>query len=97
MDADRLPLPKWDQPALVVPVRIGYPVRGNLWKHPGEIHAHLQTGEHSGKFPADWVKGLTSAEAESLHSDDHENRVKWQYVPPKTKPKSPAFCPPGQP
>ncbi len=67
-------------------VRTGYPVRGNWWTHPGEIHSHLQSGEHRGKWPAEWVRSLTNAEAESLHSDDHEGRVKVSYVPVRSSP-----------
>src|SRR5580765_5722208 len=96
-----LPLPKWDRPAIVAkaePVRAGYPLRGNHWTHPGEIHAHLLTGEHRGKWPAEWVRGLTNAEAEALHSDDHEGRVKWQYVPGRVQTKpAPAFEVPAIP
>lgn len=57
-----------------------YPVRGNLWTHPGSAKQHLLSGEHAGKFAKWWVDQLSTAEAESLHSDDHEGRVKWQYV-----------------
>ncbi len=89
-----------------VAAKTGYPVRGNWWTHPGEIHAHLMSGEHRGKWTAEWVRSLTNAEAESLHSDDHEGRVKWDYVggrastrtaspsPPLSKPvAAPAFNP----
>lgn len=81
-----------------VAVHAGYPVRAAWWTHPDEIHAHLMSGEHRGKWPSDWVRGLSNAEAESLHSDDHEGRVKWQYVPRAAQPKpkiSYEFCPTG--
>jgi hypothetical protein len=67
------------------PVRAGYPIRGNWWTHPGEVHAHLMSGEHRGKWTAEWVRSLTNSEAESLHSDDHEKRVRCEYVPSTTK------------
>lgn len=63
------------------PARAGYPVRGSLWTHPGNVKAHLMTGVHQGKWTAEWVNSLTNLEAESLHSDDHEGRVDWRYVP----------------
>lgn len=71
-----------------VTVHQGYPVRASWWTHPDEVHAHLMSGEHRGKWDARWVAGLTRSEAESLHSDDHEGRVQWNYVvrPAKTAP-----------
>ncbi len=94
-----------------VAAKTGYPVRGSWWTHPGEIHAHLMSGEHRGKWTAEWVRSLTNAEAESVHSDDHEGRVKWDYVSgmrASTRPASPSpppvvrytlpslqNCPPG--
>jgi hypothetical protein len=84
----------WDLPdapkkTATAVARVGYPVRQNWWFHPAEIHAHLKSGEHKGKWPAEWVDGLTGPEAESLHSDDHEGRVRWEYVP-KAKVPQPA-------
>ncbi len=104
---DYLPLPRLDPPALVqklpppkleVPkgVRTGYPLRSSWWTHPDEIHAHLKTGEHSGKWMNWWVDSLTAAQAESLHSDDHEGRVRWEYVPKAVaKPVSVAYTLPA--
>ena len=79
-------MPAIVRPALQPPAvkAAGYPLRGSWWTHPGEIHAHLLSGEHAGKFDRDWIRSLTVSEAESLHSDDHEGRVKWQFV---VKPK----------
>jgi hypothetical protein len=85
---DALPLPNFDPPALVQKTdhfvvgnkMVGYPVRGSWWTHPGEIHAHLKSGEHAGKWSSAWVDSLSHAEAESLHSDDHEGRAKAAYV-----------------
>lgn len=67
-------------PAVKKPFRSGYPTRRNLWSHPGEIHAHLLSGEHRGKFDPDWIRLLSKQEAESLHSDDHDGRVQWKFV-----------------
>ena len=41
---------------------------------------HLTEGEHKGKFNADWLKTLSQAEIEALHSDDHQNKIQWAYV-----------------
>lgn len=72
---------KLKKPVKAKTVKTGYPIRGGWWSHPGEIHSHLKSGEHRGKWSSDWVDSLSNREAESLHSDDHENRVKWSYVP----------------
>ncbi len=102
---DYVPQPKWDPPAVVrkaEPKIPAYPTRGNLWTHSGEIHAHLKSGEHRGKWPAVWIDSLTTAQAEALHSDDHEGRVKWAYVPkavvsvPVVRYTLPTYCPTGQ-
>jgi hypothetical protein len=57
-----------------------YPLRGSLWTHPGNGKAglinHLMTGQHAGKFSRSYLESLDLAELESLHSDDHEGRVK---------------------
>jgi hypothetical protein len=68
--------------AKVEPVRSlrGYPLRNTWWTHPGEIHSHLLTGEHRNKWPADWLRSLTTAEAEALHADDHEGKVNWRFI-----------------
>lgn len=64
--------------------RAGYPVRGSWWTHPGSGRAglihHLQSGVHTGKFSEAWLNSLSLAELESLHSDDHEHRVKAPSV-----------------
>jgi hypothetical protein len=64
----------------VEPVRTGYPVRGNWWTGCPNW-THLTTGIHAGSFPVEWLKTLTNAEVQSLHSDQHENKVRWEYVP----------------
>ncbi len=60
--------------------KTGYPLRGSWWTGCPNW-THLANGEHRGKFPAEWLKTLSNAEVQSLHSDDHEGRVKWEYVP----------------
>lgn len=59
----------------------GYPVRGSWWTHPGDVWSHLQQAPHN--FSADYVRTLSRPEAESLHSDDHEHRVKGS--PPRVQ------------
>lgn len=56
-----------------------YPTRGGLWSGCGSWK-HLTQGEHRGKFDPTWLQGLSWNELQSLHSDDHDGRVKWQYV-----------------
>lgn len=77
-----LPAPKFAavQGVISHPVRAGYPLRSSWWTHPGEVHAHLLVGEHAGKFDPTWLMSLSNAEAEALHSDDHEGRLKTEYV-----------------
>lgn len=86
----------------------GYPVRGSWWTHPGDVWSHLMGSPHN--FSADYVRTLSRAEAESLHSDDHEGRVKgnpprrgaihWStsYQRPQRQSRFRAtgyYCPPG--
>lgn len=68
----------------------GYPIRSGYWNHPGSDGDHLLTGQHAGKWPRWWIEGLSHAERESLHADDHEGRVKWEYVPKEAKPTATA-------
>jgi len=56
-----------------------YPIRGSWWTGCSDWR-HLTQGEHAGKFDHNWLRSLSNSEVQSLHSDDHENRVKWQYV-----------------
>jgi hypothetical protein len=67
-------------------VRTGYPVHPTRWTYPGEIHAHLKSGQHAGKWPSWWIDTLTRQQAESLHDSDHEGRVDWSYVPGRSSP-----------
>lgn len=76
---------------------IGYPIRGNYWSvgsnwNPSrsQVIYHLQYGsEHSGKFSRSYLDQLSLKELQSLHSDDHEYRVRWASVEKKVNaPKS---------
>lgn len=60
-------------------VRQGYPIRSGWWTGCGSWR-HLTTGEHAGKFDPAWLQSLTWNELQSLHSDDHERRLKMAYV-----------------
>jgi hypothetical protein len=92
--------------------KAGYPVRpktewwdaGSSWVNGQKVRTwatwqHLAGGEHKGKFPTDWLQGLSFDELQSLHSDDHEGRVKWDSVPghgpatPAAKPAPPTPVP----
>lgn len=70
--------------------RVHYPIRGSWWTGCGSWQ-HLASGEHSGKFDQNWLRSLSWAEIQSLHSDDHEHRVKWAYV---VRPSSIAYAEP---
>jgi len=59
--------------------KIGYPLRAACWSGCGSWQ-HMTKGEHAGKYSSQWLKSLTWQELQSLHSDDHEGRVKWEYV-----------------
>lgn len=56
-----------------------YPIRGGWWTGCPNW-THLTIGEHTGKFDHAWLAALSNAEVQSLHSDDHEGRVKWAYA-----------------
>lgn len=66
--------------ATTAPAHAGYPVRGSHWTFPGsgrqQLIAHLQSGQHAGKFSSAWLNSLSYQELLSLHDDDHEHRVK---------------------
>lgn len=70
---------------------IGYPIRGNYWSvgsnwNPSrsQVIYHLQYGgQHTGKFTRGYLDQLSLNELQSLHSDDHESRVKWASVEKK--------------
>lgn len=78
-----------------------YPVRTSptWWKWSAgvsgrdeKIH-HLATGEHAGKFPREWLAGLTDPELESVHSDDHDGRLQRQFIPVATSRSKPPVNP----
>lgn len=70
-------------PTTVAPARpatrIRYPVRGGWWSGCPSWQ-HMLTGPHRGKYDPVWLSQLTNAELQSLHSDDHEGRVRQQYT-----------------
>lgn len=61
-----------------------YPSRGGWWTSPAhtraELIAHLQQGQHAGKFPGAFLEALTWEQLNSLHSDDHEGAVAWSTI-----------------
>lgn len=71
-----------------VPTSGHYPLRGGWWSVNGNwrpsksyLVSHLaDASQHRGKFDRVWLNSLTSAELNSVHSDDHERRLKSQYV-----------------
>ena len=64
----------------------GYPTRKSWWtvdkRHPEKdgMVKHLSGGPHKGKFDLAWLETLTRDELHSLHSDDHEGKVDWDYA-----------------
>lgn len=64
----------------------GYPNDGNgVWKLNGERVGwqHLRDdANHRNKFNVDWLSSLKPSDLQQLHSDDHENTVRWAFVPP---------------
>lgn len=74
---------------------IPYPVRSSWWTFPGNSRAdliyHLRVApEHRGKFDTAWLNTLSWDELMSLHSDDHEHKVRT-YKQPKRRLQ--LFCP----
>jgi len=79
-----------DKPERVaVSERSSYPVHsgghwsvGRNWNPSREVLiAHLQSGQHAGKFSAGYLQGLSRAELLSLHDDDHEGTVRAVQAP----------------
>lgn len=65
----------------VVDSREGYPLRTAAYTHPkfksiAEFVAHLRQGVHRVRLAGYAVEQYTWAELESIHSDDHEGRLK---------------------
>ena len=70
----------------------GYPTgntkiyRLNGGKGPHVDWKHLTQGDHAGKFDPSWLRTLSQAELEALHSDHHDElkygtkKVHWNYV-----------------
>jgi hypothetical protein len=56
-----------------------YPIRSRWWSGCGNWR-HLTVGRHAGKFDHAWLASLSHEELQSLHSDDHEGRTKWEFV-----------------
>lgn len=98
---DALPFPVDEGPTIVIVekqnTRVGYPIRGSYWTGCSSW-VHMTTGVHAGKYPISWLKTLTWEELQSLHSDDHENRVQWDYVRRATNNirQTVPYCPDGR-
>jgi hypothetical protein len=69
------------KPVRKVLERLRYPLRPirNYWSGCGDW-THMATGEHAGKYPTEWLRQLTWDELQSLHSDDHEKRVRRDRI-----------------
>lgn len=88
-----------------VPTSGHYPLRGGWWSVSGNWHPtkgvlvnHLAgASQHRGKFHRDWLNSLTAAELNSLHSDDHEGRLKRQYVNTSSEAPTETAVAPAQP
>lgn len=80
------------------PARSGYPLHPQRWNINGVwgvsreyALAHLQGGEHAGKWDPAWLATLSRAELLSLHDDDHDRRVQWAHVRRPTTAPAPAI------
>ncbi|MFI5404968.1 MAG: hypothetical protein ACHQ1D_00495 [Nitrososphaerales archaeon] len=105
-------------PAPVISQSVGgYPVHKQRWNISGNwnpslptVVNHLKTNQnHKGKVDPSWIDNIAKqpsgrAQLLSFHDDDHEGRVKWEYVrkpipvkqvPKKTMVYRPA-CPNGR-
>lgn len=71
------PAPRIPKPQTAWP---DYPIRGGRYWTGCRSWSHLTTGPHRGKFDSAWLRSLSWGELQSLHSDDHQGRVKWQFV-----------------
>jgi len=74
-------------PAVVKVASPRYTVRRVRWNVNGDMNpshatllAHMQSGQHYGKWSAGWLSSLSYIELRSLHDDDHEGRVNWSLV-----------------
>jgi hypothetical protein len=66
-----------------------YPNDGNgIWRLKGNRVGWQHVRDHAnhrGKFPTAWLQHLGENDPDALqqlHSDDHENTVRWEFVPP---------------
>lgn len=73
----------------IQPVRRGYPIRPDWNSTQGDsLHGinpvsrvvHMSSGAHYGKYDVSWLQGLSHAEIESLHKDDHGGTLQMAYV-----------------
>ena len=80
-------------PVPVVPRRIHYPLRNRYWTGCDNWR-HMTEGPHRGKFDPTWLKSLSKAELQSLHADDHEGKVNWNYAVRGSR-KTTSFIPIG--
>lgn len=62
-----------------------YPIRNGWWTGC-DGWRHMTQGVHAGKYDPAWLQALSWDELQSLHSDDHEGRVKQSYVNRYAKP-----------
>ncbi len=99
---------KWHgapEPVAAISRHQSYPTahRRANWSYPGNIRQHVLSGEHRGKLDPAWVAAQSDASLRAWHSDDHEGRVRWEYVvrpsasssPPQAQPRAAVYCPSG--
>lgn len=82
------------QPKITPPSRLpsrtqatlkGYPIRRGWWSGCPNWQ-HLTRGDHAGYFDHNWLRSLSWAQLQSLHSDHHEElkyrkrKIHWAYV-----------------
>ena len=70
-------LPKASSTVVTVPAVVQSPVR--QWTYPGEIHQHL-----SQSHGVSGIEGMSTADAEALHSSIHESEVNQAVSVPQT-------------
>ena len=80
-------------PQPVAPSLPSYPLRRSWWSGCPDWR-HLTTGQHRGLFDTTWLQTLSYEEVQSLHSDHHEGRTKWEFVVrPQLQPTAPVAAP----
>ena len=66
-----------------------YPTRKSWWtlgkRYPDKptMIQHLSSVKHEGKFSTTWLESLSREELHALHSDDHEDKVNWEFAVPQ--------------